>query len=573
MKPWFLLIFSLCVALCSCNRENRWLDNNTILIEFDSADGVYAVRPDQEFTIYAYVDGIGSDAKFIWTLDNGTVIGTDRNLSWQFAESGTYYVTLTVASGGASAQSQARVEVAPSAAPTISLAIGSDGLTLELGSSAVIAPRYQYADGDDFAVSWSVDGTVMSHERNFEFLAEKLGNFAVEVTASNIDGSASHTVMVHVVEHLQAHLFFTPTMWGSASTTRYTFAHRPVCLYPQVALASVDSEQWQWSVDGVPADCQERMFVFTPTSAGSYNISVSNGGAAASVEVVCVDGSELNRQRTSGTISDATQVLAYIPAPGQFIGDDSAFGGMPPLSTLSQANAWALERLNAQQTVSLGSWGGYIIVGFDHSITTKTDGYDFLVGGNAITTNNEPGIVWVAQDVNGNGLPDDEFYELRGSEFGAPTTVQNYSATYYRPGGEGMDVVWRDCFGTYGAVEYIYSQHKQPYYYPQWIDASSYTLYGTRLAAHHQMNAISGLWSNDPLSWGYADNLGSDKISAGSADGGGQTNGFHISNAVMANGQSIKLQYVDFIKIQSGTMGQSGILGEISTEITRISDR
>ena len=42
----------------------------------------------------------------------------------------------------------------------------------------------------------------------------------------------------------------------------------------------------------------------------------------------------------------------------------------------------------------------------------------FAIQGNAFDSSNEPGIVWVMQDVNGNGLPDDEWYELRGSETG-----------------------------------------------------------------------------------------------------------------------------------------------------------
>ena len=34
-------------------------------------------------------------------------------------------------------------------------------------------------------------------------------------------------------------------------------------------------------------------------------------------------------------------------------------------------------------------------------------GYEFSVAGNQIDTSNEPGIVWVMQDVNGNGIPDE----------------------------------------------------------------------------------------------------------------------------------------------------------------------
>ena len=45
----------------------------------------------------------------------------------------------------------------------------------------------------------------------------------------------------------------------------------------------------------------------------------------------------------------------------------------------------------------------------------------------------EPGIVLVSKDTNGNGLEDDEWYELAGSEYNSPATTKNYTITYYRP--------------------------------------------------------------------------------------------------------------------------------------------
>lgn len=41
--------------------------------------------------------------------------------------------------------------------------------------------------------------------------------------------------------------------------------------------------------------------------------------------------------------------------------------------------------------------------------------------------------MWVMQDVNGNGLPDDTWYQLKGSEYGKEETIETYAVTYYRP--------------------------------------------------------------------------------------------------------------------------------------------
>lgn len=252
-------------------------------------------------------------------------------------------------------------------------------------------------------------------------------------------------------------------------------------------------------------------------------------------------------------------VYEYTPAPGQFIneytGDISA----------AEAAQWAATRLAEGKHVSLGAFGGYITVGFGHHIG------DFVVTGNAFTntggSSNEPGIVYVMQDVNGNGLPDDEWYELRGSEWTAATASADYSVTYYRPAADGLSVMWSDSEGAEGAVDYIGVNHPQSSYYPAWLRTEAYTLRGRRLPAHHTQDPVTGFWSNAPYGWGYVDNTGEDLLPDGSA------NGFKISNAVMADGTPVKLEYIDFVKIQSGVLGQSGILGEISTEVTSVKAR
>ena len=87
------------------------------------------------------------------------------------------------------------------------------------------------------------------------------------------------------------------------------------------------------------------------------------------------------------------------------------------------------------------------------------------------------------QDVNGNREPDDEWYELKGSEYGKEETIQFYAVTYYRPAAKGFDTQWTDNQGKTGCVDYLGTYHPQPFYYPEWIEEDSYTLYGPRLAS------------------------------------------------------------------------------------------
>ena len=264
-------------------------------------------------------------------------------------------------------------------------------------------------------------------------------------------------------------------------------------------------------------------------------------------------------------------VFEYTPAPGQFINEDKS--GFKGEQTASEAAAYALQRLNAEKFVSLGGFGGYIVVGFDHSIDNY-DGYDFAIKGNSFDGSSEPGIVWVMQDANGNGKPDDTWYELKGSETGKEETIQNYSVTYFRPTKADAAVKWEDSLGEKGEISRVPS-HKQDSYYPAWIKEDSYTLSGTRLKARNYDKSGNGtMWINPAYDWGYADNNSPiDQLTdEENTEAKAVPNHFRISDAIDSKGKAVELKHIDFIKVQTGVNAQSGWLGELSTEVFSIYD-
>lgn len=264
----------------------------------------------------------------------------------------------------------------------------------------------------------------------------------------------------------------------------------------------------------------------------------------------------------------ATEVFEYTPAPGQYINDTKTGGMTADMVTPEEAALWAKDRLEKRLFVSLGAFGGYIAVGFDHEVANSRDDYDFAVFGNAFLNatggSSEPGTVWVMEDTNANGLPDDVWYELRGSEYDDPSTIHGYSVTYFRPSEAGKPVEWRDNLGETGSIAYLKSFHSQDFYYPSWIKEDSYTLTGTRLAPRTQCDAETGFWVNDPFPWGYADNMGYDDTPL---DGMPQANRFRISDAVDAEGNPVELRAISFVKVQTAVLAQAGSLGELSTEV------
>lgn len=575
-----VILILLCgVVTISCNKSETIEAENLPEIVLDNSTGEYTVTVGNELTISpTYKNAAGAEYK--WT-SNGTVLAATPSLTKRWEDIGRFYVTITVTNKRGSASEELVVNVVEPAAPVISLPIPEDGLTLAVGSQTVITPEFTNKDISGFKVVWSINGAEAGSGESFTFNAESVGTYNITVTASNNEGSDSKSFIIKVVETLPIKLSFPTPSYFSTSTDRYTFPGRPVYLTPITGTATPGT--YSWTVDGTDAGCDERTFVFTPETPGEYNISITaDGSVTASVKVVCVNATEDDRYRASNGSSSAfsTKVFEWVPAPGQFINETSTGGMTGNENTPEAANSWAQGRLDNKSFVSLGGFGGYIIVGFDHSIKCGETGYDFSVISNAFfnsSTNeggsNEPGIIYVMQDINGNGLPDDEWYELKGSETGKSETRQDYEVTYYRPAAPKMSVQWRDNYGNTGSVDHLPTMHTQDYYYPAWIGDDSYTLRGTCLKHRTTQNPITGLWDNSPFDWGYADNMGSDRVGNGDpTDPDANQNGLIIKNAMYQDFTQARLKYVDFIKIQTGVNSKAGILGEVSTEVSGVVD-
>lgn len=161
------------------------------------------------------------------------------------------------------------------------------------------------------------------------------------------------------------------------------------------------------------------------------------------------------------------------------------------------------------------------------------------------------------QDDNGNGLPDDNWYEIKGSAHSLEGTDRNYTITYSRPETEGDDIPWEDSKGNTGAIEKN-AFHKQAYY-PNWITEDSYSISGTLLSDSNIDMSNPSYITRKTFEYGYADNTaGGDRI--------------NLADAVDAEGNPVDLTGIDFIKIQTGLQANMGWLGELSTEITGIED-
>lgn len=256
-------------------------------------------------------------------------------------------------------------------------------------------------------------------------------------------------------------------------------------------------------------------------------------------------------------------VIEYLPAPGQYINEKVA--GFEFITTMQEACNQAQKRLETIQYVSLGAWGGSIVVKFKSEIVNSGD-FQFAIAGNSFDSSNEPGIVWVMRDDNKNGIPDETWYELKGSYYGKEGYERNFWVTYFKPS-TGEDTPWKDSNGEEGVINWMGSYHNQDYYYPNWVTKDNYTLYGSRLPSQAEQNPITGQWGNLPFDWGYVDNNGTDMIEIDIQGKKIEVNTFDINNAIDQDGNSISLKSIDFVKVQTAVLGNAGLLGENSTEV------
>lgn len=589
-----LMLLSL---ICSCNKDDVVEDIVTSLppkITLDSETGVYTVKIGREVTISPTIEN-AEGAMYSWLLD-GKLVGTQTSYTFLAQEIGTYYLIFRVETKAGTASEEMRIDVAELAPPVISFALPESGLTAELGRTYELTPDVQNKENATF--EWILDGKSSGNDETFTYKATALGNYNLTLRVENEDGKDEKNIPIAVIERYPITILFPKPTYFAESNDKTVPLGRSIYLKPYVEHAY--NPEYAWEVDGVAVEGEQgQTYVFTPTEKKSYRVKVTvtdndetvatrltrnvtrtaEVTASTEVTVMCCEP-EGTYKRTATAASSPTfdKVHAFVPAPGQFVNETEGAGYTGNEETHEAAIAYAEGRLRATMYVSLGSWGGYIVVGFDHSIENKGgytlngENYDFAITGNAFAGSSEPGIVYVMQDVNGNGKPDDEWYELKGSEYGKEETCQDYAVTYYRPFGPRMKTSWTDNQGNSGAVDYLASFHNQPYYYPAWIEEDSYTLYGTCLRAKTSIND-DGYWYNEEFEWGYADNFGSDRnTSDDNPDADPKATYFKIANAVCLDGTTANLQYIDFIKVQTGVNVTAGALGENSTEVFQFRD-
>jgi hypothetical protein len=323
-----------------------------------------------------------------------------------------------------------------------------------------------------------------------------------------------------VLERSNARLVFWNGWADSADYPAYvppggytTPIGRPLVLAP-VKWNVPDNAAYEWTVSGGPhnsAPSTTECFSFNPTAQGEYTVTVTatlEGGQtiSASTKVTCCPPEGTYRNTAKNSMQGGWSLGYLGGAPSQFNDPKDIRDGGPGFGGLVGSTT------------------------FTESLRNGV-GYDLRIAGNAFAGWIEPGIIWVAQDANGNGLADDTWYELKGSGDDPNSGVEimrRYAVTFHSNG------AWQDNLGRTGYVP------GGPDWYPgtsEWITATNTCIVG---------------YTDWSLVTGYVDTF---------------SVLFDISDAVQADGSPVDLAYIDYVVVRTGMHMYTQLFGEISTEI------
>ena len=253
---------------------------------------------------------------------------------------------------------------------------------------------------------------------------------------------------------------------------------------------------------------------------------------------------------------------------------------------------------------SLSAFGGYVTYRYDEPIQNDPRnpyGIDFIVDGNPNYPNvwsfSEPAQVYVAQDKNGDGEPD-QWYALAGSEHYEDSTYWDYRIEYVDEG--DRNVRWTDNYGNSGYVCGLSSGTNFP--------SAEVLTYNSKYRTAYEQGrlTLSGIlvgpvkaenMTPAPVTiFGYGDcypsksatvanpyrdpglssidtNLSAEDQEKAMTDLYGASSsgdGMDISWAVDAEGHPVYLDEISFVKMQSAINVDSGSFSEKSPEIARI---
>jgi hypothetical protein len=305
---------------------------------------------------------------------------------------------------------------------------------------------------------------------------------------------------------------------------------------------TANGTKYEWYVNGAKQAVTTETFAFKPAATGEYTVKVKVTGRNF------ITGSSVTKEASCTVVCRAE--------------GDPALDPHTAWPTIPGRSVKALRNYSPGQFTERGNGYGWSLGGFGGYVAWAVDGHKerYFISGNAFSNWNEAGVVWVQEDNNGNGLPDEMWYELKGSDDSNSLyrdfVARRYAVTYMLFGSGsgtvnefgqivGKAIYWADSNGRAGYYPYGWSA--------VWGVVGNWVTYtGTRLRDDPTKKTSLPVTSDDFD--GYVDTV--------------YPPYFYVKNAIDAVGDPVTLTNVRFLKVQTGIFSYGGMLGEVSTEIS-----
>lgn len=319
----------------------------------------------------------------------------------------------------------------------------------------------------------------------------------------------------------------------------------------------------------------------------------STRGGGSTRRLMFAAGVSVCAMASGGDFADS--VIEYRPAPGQFV--NNALFNDPSRALGAPVGGGTAAPSNAK-VVSLGGFGGSITLRFSARVMDdpcNPFGMDAIVFSNALWQSGDPNRRWaeaavieVCRDSNGNGVPDDGWFVIRGSHLGAVPADRleaqawdNNAGTATPPG----NVAWYPSAVFYPGFPAMYAT--ETYRLPGLFETSvlvnpngpSATAEGAWGYGELSPTLVLGDLDGDNI----VDDAGADPgefytapdnpFAVGVTAGSGGGDAFDIEWAVdPLTGAPAGLDGFDFVRLSTGVSFIAGVLGELSAEISAVAD-
>ena len=370
----FLFLCVIVVIASSCNIDEVITTSMPPRIILDSESGVYTVKQGREVIIAPSYES-AENATYRWTMD-GRLLGNEASLTFSREKLGEYYIILTVTTDAGTDSEELRVDVVELEVPTVSIA-GKESIMMAVGGELSLNATIRETSLET-SFYWSVNGERVAEDLTYTFSADEVGRYEITASASNEDGAHSDTITVDVVNPEDM-----PFEWEFEREAYYTVTGRKLLIKPSKPVEVEESVNYNWLVAESGQEGDAEQFVFVADAAGEYHITATataeRGGEDITIShdfvITVYEEGAFYRTASSSSKADWNKVFDYTPAPGQFINELKTGGFDGTQTTREAAIAYAEARMGEVDRdgnpypnwVSLGGFGGYIVVGFETS--------------------------------------------------------------------------------------------------------------------------------------------------------------------------------------------------------------